>query len=35
MKEVLPKLERKVILDERAQQILPLFQLDQVLPKNR
>ena len=28
MKEVLPKLERKVILDERANQILPLFQLD-------
>jgi len=35
MKEVLPKLERKVILDERAQQILPLFQLDREPSKTR
>ncbi len=35
MKEVLPKLERKVILDERAQLILPLFQLDREPSKTR
>lgn len=35
MKEVLPKLERKVILDEKAHQILPMFQLDTQASKPR
>ena len=35
MKELLPKLERKVILDEKAHQILPLFQLDSQPPRTR
>jgi len=35
MKEVLPKLERKVILDERAHQILPLLQLDPQASRTR
>jgi hypothetical protein len=29
MADVLPKLERKIILDEKAGQILPLLPLDQ------
>jgi membrane protease subunit HflK len=35
MKEVLPRLERKVILDEKAHQILPLFQLGPEPSKTR
>ena len=35
MKEVLPKLERKVILDEKAHQILPMFQLGPEPSKTR
>lgn len=35
MKEVLPRLERKVILDEKAHQILPMLQLGPEPPKAR
>jgi membrane protease subunit HflK len=35
MKEVMPQLERKVILDEKARQVLPLLQLESSKPATR
>ncbi|MCH2613675.1 MAG: FtsH protease activity modulator HflK, partial [Opitutales bacterium] len=32
MQEVIPRLGRKIIIDEEAQQILPLLQLNQDTP---
>jgi membrane protease subunit HflK len=35
MKEVMPQFERKVILDDKARQVLPLLQLDNAKPASR